>query len=118
MASERRNARRQEMQITKWLGMVLVVFATLAAAQTPLQPTAGGSKVPFASGGIGLDSQESLKAREKEFNLKLVFTLVEGNYLSDVDVTIRDAAGRNLLEQVADGPFFLARLPAGTYSVS
>jgi len=106
------------MQFKKWLGTVLVVFATLAAAQTPPQPTAGTNTVPLASGGIGLDSQESLKAREKDFNLKLVFTLVEGNYLSDVGVTIKDAAGRILLEHVADGPFFLARLPSGTYSVS
>jgi hypothetical protein len=31
----------------------------------------------FISGGIGIDSQERLTAREKEFNLKLVFTLAE-----------------------------------------
>ena len=57
-------------------------------------------------------------AREKEFNLKLVFTLVEGNYLADVDVTVKDAKGKTMIRHVADGPFFMAKLPAGTYSVT
>ena len=31
---------------------------------------------------------------------------------------IRDAGGRTLIEHVADGPFLLAGLPAGQYTVS
>ncbi|RSL37836.1 hypothetical protein CEP53_015448, partial [Fusarium sp. AF-6] len=61
---------------------------------------------------------ERLKAREREFNLKLVFTLVEGNYVADVGVTIKNAAGKTMVEHVADGPFFMAKLPAGAYSVT
>jgi hypothetical protein len=74
--------------------------------------------VSYTSGGIGVDSQERLNARSSEFNLKLVFTLKEGNYLADVGVEIKDAAGRKLVEHNADGPFFLARLPAGSYTVT
>jgi hypothetical protein len=47
-----------------------------------------------------------------------VFTLVEGNYLSDVSVSIKNTGGKTLVEHVADGPFFMAKLPAGTYSVT
>jgi len=72
----------------------------------------------YTSGGIGVDSQERLNARSGEFNLKLIFTLVEGNYLADVSVEIKDAAGRKLIEHNSDGPFFLAKLPAGTYAVT
>ena len=74
--------------------------------------------VPVVSGGVGEDSLAQLKAREKEFNLKLVLTLAEGNYLADVDVTVSDAQGRALVQHVTDGPIFMARLPAGTYLVS
>jgi hypothetical protein len=78
----------------------------------------GRSAVPYVSGGVGEDALARLKAREKEFNLKLVFTLTEGNYLADVGVSIADASGKALVEHVTDGPVFMARLPAGTYVVA
>ena len=92
----------------------------LTAGPVPGQEgkTKSGAGVPYVSGGVGAASQESLKAREKEFNLKLVFTLVEGNYLSDVSVAVKDGAGKSVLEATADGPFFMARLPAGAYTVT
>lgn len=106
------------MQKMKWLGLMAMVCATLAMAQTPAQNVGMQNGVAFISGGIGIDAQEQLKAREKEFNLKLVFTLTEGNYVSDVSVTIRNAAGKTMVEHVADGPFLMAKLPAGAYSVT
>lgn len=106
------------MRHMKWLGLAAMVFAMFAMAQTPPQKIAAQNGASFISGGIGIDSEERLKAREKEFNLKLVFTLAEGNYLSEVGVSIKNAAGKTLVEHVADGPFFLAKLPAGTYTVA
>jgi hypothetical protein len=107
------------MQFMKSMAVLLLAAIPLmAAAQAPMErgQTAGG--VPVLSGGIGADSQQHIKAREKEFNLRLVFTLVEGSYLSGVSVTVRDTAGKTLVEHLADGPFFLARLPDGAYSVT
>jgi hypothetical protein len=72
----------------------------------------------FVSGGVGAASQEELKARERDFNLKLVFTLMEGDYVADVDVVIRDAAGSTVVQHAAPGPLFMAKLPSGTYTVS
>jgi len=46
------------------------------------------------------------------------FHIVEGNYLAGVGVTVKNAAGKTVIEHTADGPFFMAKLPAGTYSVS
>ena len=74
--------------------------------------------VNYTSGGIGIDSQEQLNARAREFNLKLIFTLNEGNYIADVGVILSDAKGRKVVEHTADGPFFMARLPAGQYNVA
>jgi hypothetical protein len=99
-------------------GLITMMCATLAMAQVPAIKPGVQNGVTFVSGGIGSASQEQLRAHEKEFNLKLVFTLVEGNYLSDVSVSIKNSGGKTLVEHVADGPFFMAKLPAGTYSVT
>jgi hypothetical protein len=81
-----------------------------------IQSAPGG--VSFVAGGIGAEAQERLNARADDFNLKLVFTVEEGNYIADVDVAVRDSAGRTVIEETADGPFFMAKLPAGRYRVS
>lgn len=98
--------------------LAILALALGAGQATAAETVVTRNDVSFVSGGIGLDSQERLKAREKEFNLKLVFTLTEGNYLSDVEVKLADTKGKTLVEHVADGPFFLAKLPAGSYEVS
>src|SRR5262245_56608191 len=54
----------------------------------------------------------------RDFNLKLVFTLSEGNFLAGVPVRITDSRGRVVVEDVAEGPFFMAKLPAGSYTVT
>ena len=74
--------------------------------------------IEYLSGGVGIDAQDRINERAKEFNLKLVFTLTEGNYVADVGVALKDARGRTVVEDTADGPFFLAKLPAGQYTVA
>lgn len=91
----------------------LILMAVLA-----LPAPASAAEISYLSGGIGVAEQEALVAREKDFNLKLVFTLVEGNYLADVGVQVKDGAGETLIEHIAGGPFFLARLAPGRYTVS
>lgn len=100
------------------VGTVLgVVLAGALPAMAQQERVTSRDGIAYVAGGIGEDSQARLKAREAEFNLKLVFTLVEGNYVADVAVTLKDAHGRTLVEHVAGGPVFMARLPAGAYSV-
>ena len=97
---------------TLMLLAVLGPGAGLAAERAGMEHHAN-----FVSGGVGISSQEELKSREREFNLKLVFTLTEGNYVADVDVVIRDASGRTVIAHGAPGPLLMARLPRGTYTV-
>lgn len=92
------------------------------AEQKP-QSTAGpqvkkAGEISYLSGGVGKPEREQLRALEKDFNLKLVFTLADGKFVASVRVVVSDAKGRKLLEHVADGPFFMARLPAGQYSIA
>lgn len=69
------------------------------------------------SGGVGTDSTDRLSSLAKDFNLKLVFALKSGDYVSSIKVTIADAAGRQLLDTTSEGPWFLAKLPAGNYQI-
>ena len=92
-------------------------------AEQKAQSTAGpqvkkAGEISYLSGGVGKPEREQLRALEKDFNLKLVFSMADGKYVANVKIVVSDAKGRKLLEHVADGPFFMARLPAGEYSVA
>jgi hypothetical protein len=93
---------------------MVVEYATAAATS----PGSGPGEIAVLSGGIGEAEQEAILAREKEFNLKLVFSLVQGNYLADIAVVVANAGGTRVLERADTGPFLLARLPAGEYGVT
>ncbi|MDB5810125.1 MAG: hypothetical protein JWN94_2247 [Betaproteobacteria bacterium] len=73
--------------------------------------------VKYVSGGVGSASTDRLSSLAKDFNLKLVFALKSGNYVSGVDVKIADAAGNTLVSTKSEGPWFLVRLPAGTFKI-
>jgi hypothetical protein len=98
------------------LALCLGMAHASAFSASSASPAATGS-IPHVSGGIGEGEQQQLLARQRDYNLKLVFTLNEGNYIADVNVAVKDKAGKTVLEDVAGGPFFLAKLPAGQYSV-
>jgi len=78
----------------------------------------GGNGISHVSGGVGVDSIERLAAIAGQFNLKLVFALDSGSYLSGVEVSIMDAAGKKtLLAVTTEGPWLLVNLPKGRYRV-
>jgi hypothetical protein len=109
------------MQITpKILAAALALgLAAAAFAQDGLPPVRTFGSVSYVTGGVGLDESAAIKAAEKDFALSLTFTATKrGEYLSDVKVSIKDKAGKTVLEAVSDGPMLLARLPAGAYKVS
>jgi len=115
---------RQSKFPAGWAGVASLMFflagapahAQSATGAVNVEKTADG--VEYASGGVGDNALQQMNERAKDFNLKLVFTLNEGNYIADVNVTVKDAKGRTVVEDVAEGPIFLARLPAGQYNVT
>jgi hypothetical protein len=109
------------MQITHkiFAAALALGLAGAAFAQDDLPPVQTFGSVSYVTGGIGLDEFAAIKAAEKDFALSLLFTQNKrGEYLSDVKVSIKDKAGKTVLEAVSDGPMLLARLPAGVYKVS
>jgi hypothetical protein len=102
--------------------ILLVALAAIAFTATTTsfaQPaTTTPAAVPYASGGVGDTDLARMKALEGQYNTKLVFTVMEGNYLADVGVTVTDGKGQPVIKAVSDGPVFLAKLPAGAYTVA
>lgn len=96
-------------------GAMLLSTGQAHGADATVKNTGG---IPHVSGGVGDDSIAKLESQVRDFNLKLVFALQSGNYVSDVKVVIADAKGKTLLDATSTGPWFLARLPAGNYQIA
>jgi hypothetical protein len=95
---------------------LILFFCTLALAG---HVAANDAKVPHVSGGIGEDEQQALQAEAANYNLRLSFAeKVSGAYLSDVKVTIRNAADAIVLSAVSEGPWFFVRLAPGRYRIT
>lgn len=98
--------------------LVLSLFASVALATASMayaQPTE--TAVPMASGGVGEEDFDALAAQTDKFNVKLLFTETNGDYVSDVAVSIADAKGKEIASTVTDGPILLMQLKPGTYKV-
>lgn len=93
----------------------LAPIADASSNDVMVQTTPGG--VPYVSGGVGTESIDQLNSLAGQFNLKLVFAMKSGAYVSDVEVVIADAAGKPMVNATSDGPWFLVKLPAGNYRI-
>jgi len=110
---------RNSKLITAAVVAILLGAASLVpvanANSDEIVQAAGG--VSYVSGGVGSDSIDRLSSLARDFNLKLVFALKSGEYVSDVKVTIADATGKTLVDTTSEGPWFLAKLPMGKYQI-
>ncbi len=89
-----------------------------ARAQLPAAQTEGG--VEYVSGGFGLDESTAFKQAIAQWPLALTFAS-SGNgtnaYAGDVQVVIRDTQDATVLNVLSQGPYFLAKIPPGSYEV-
>jgi len=100
------------------LGATLGLAAQARAADSSPQSEQQGS-VSFLSGGVGDEDAQRIKAVRSQYPLELLF-VTRGNpnqYLSDVKVQILDKSGKAVLDTVSNGPFLLAKVPPGRYTV-
>ncbi|MDH6147722.1 MULTISPECIES: carboxypeptidase-like regulatory domain-containing protein [Paraburkholderia] len=91
------------------------------AATQPLPAVQHEGDVTFLSGGIGLGQSTAIKEVMPRYPLTLEFAgkAASGNqYLANIPVTLSDMHGNTILQTTAKGPFLLASLPHGRYSVS
>jgi hypothetical protein len=82
-----------------------------------LQPQQQGN-ITFVSGGAGDEDRDALRQVENQYNLRLLFAARNGDYLANVAVTLSDARGGAVLDTIAEGPIFYARVPPGRYRLT
>jgi hypothetical protein len=75
-------------------------------------------EVAYITGGVGASGRAEIEAVQDRYSLKLVFAYTNGEFLAEVNVVITDIAGNTLVSTDADGPWLLAKLPAGRYQVA
>ena len=98
--------------------VVPLVFAALASALPPEQ-TQG--RVTYVSGGIGQEESQAFEASVAQYPLALEFAIKHAphaEYTANVHVVVTDTQGTRVLDTHSDGPFLLAKLPAGRYTVT
>lgn len=93
-----------------------------AFAQPPeaLPPVQRNGAVEYLSGGIGLDESTAMKKASRSWPLTLEFAIKDGSradFAANVQVLVRDDKGRTALNTTSDGPFLLAKLAPGRYTV-
>jgi hypothetical protein len=115
------------MKRTHFLGIGLFTASLLtslpafAAALSTLPPEQTQGAVTYRSGGIGHDEAQAFAAASSQYPLTLEFAAKHtphAAFLADVHVTIKDVRGKSILDTQSDGPFLLAKLPAGYYTVT
>ena len=87
------------------------------AEESMIQPQTQG-EVAFVTGGVGFEERSELQAIRSDYNLSLLFSERDGDYLSDVKIRITDLNGNTLLETVSEGPKMFVRLRPGRYTVT
>lgn len=106
-----------------WAGSLLLA-GSLAAAPLPAAelppptPSATGSNVTFITGGVGETERSQINEISEAFNLRVITAKTNGDYLSGVNLTIRNEKGTPMLSTVTQGPLLLAQLPPGKYTVT
>lgn len=101
-------------------GMQSEAGAELRAAPPPVarvQPRTQGD-VTYLCGGVGAEEAAYMKQQARGYDLMLTFAARDGSYLADVNVDIRDAQGKQVLQANCDAPMMLVDVPkSGTYRI-
>ena len=101
----------------KRVAMVLCGLVLVGGSVSGAILEARAADVPYISGGVGKDSREELRAKESEYNLKIIVAATSGDYLADVKIVIDSARNERMLDATMEGPILLAKLSPGTYTV-
>ncbi|MBS0341574.1 MAG: hypothetical protein JSS56_13685 [Proteobacteria bacterium] len=94
------------------------IGAQAAVFNPPIHVTHG---IEYMSGGIGSDEAELMRVVEPRWPAVFEFAVKDGksaDFAADVVLTVRDAQGNVVLDQIhSAGPYLLARLEPGRYTV-
>jgi hypothetical protein len=103
--------------------IIIAAFAvsTVRADGGFLPPERTQGSVTFVNGGIGQDESEAMKQAASRYSLAIELASTaspRAEYLSDVQIDVRDQKGAAIFSAGSLGPLLLANLPAGRYVVT
>lgn len=73
--------------------------------------------VTYVTGGIGDEELDQLRTVGNNFNLHVLFSSINGEYISNVMVRLLNDKGMEVLSVMNAGPYLYARLEPGHYTV-
>ena len=94
--------------------------AAAAASSDHLPALQKQGAISYLSGGIGQTEAKAMQRAAAKYPLELEFVKhahTKNEYLADVKVKVRDDHHKLILDTTANGPFLLAKLPPGKYTV-
>ena len=74
------------------------------------------SQVNFVTGGIGDDERQVIEASRNDYNVHVTSSSMNGAFVEDTQVSIRNKAGDEVLN-VNAGPLLYVKLAPGTYTL-
>jgi Carboxypeptidase regulatory-like domain len=85
-----------------------------------LPPEKTEGSATYVTGGVGLDEATAMRQAKSAYPLSLEFVKhakPKDEFMANVEVTIKDNTGNIALKTMSDGPYLLAKLPDGKYTV-
>ncbi|MEJ0062722.1 MAG: hypothetical protein WDO70_05850 [Alphaproteobacteria bacterium] len=95
--------------------LMAVAIASPAWAQEP-QPVVQGD-IAYIDGGVSLEERDALGAVRKDYNLLILNTSKNGEFLAADHFMIRSGKGQELLNIADAGPWIYVKLPPGSYKI-
>ena len=100
------------------LGAMLVTTAFAQPASLP--PIHRSGQVQYLTGGVGSDQSSAIEQASRHWPLTLEFAVgnkTHADFAAGVKTVVRNTEGNTVLQVDSTGPFVLAKLPPGRYSV-
>ncbi len=112
-----------EFVLVAFVAIYGMIFSSCAAASTTdiLPETQMQNNVTYITGGIGQDESSAMRSASRDYALEIVCVqkaIPRDEFLAAVKVRIVDAHGKVALDVVTDGPYLLANLPQGAYTIT
>jgi hypothetical protein len=104
-------------------GIFSAAFSTSSLAQeemAPLPQVQSQGQTEFITGGVGKDESDAIAQAAGAWPLMLELSqsaAPRAEFISDVQIIIKDKSGNTVLDMTSAGPYVLVRLPAGKYSL-
>lgn len=76
------------------------------------------AEVPWMSGGIGDEAREEMRKSASAYNVHIVFSARNGDYLATIPVTVTRRNGQKIYSGSSEGPLLYLKLPPGSYQLA